>query len=422
MTQTQTPTTTPNDLLQLAKKHPVRWLAPALLATIAATAYATLRPAVWEASQALTVRDEASAAAPDHLGKFHVVDDMKTVQETLLELTKSRGLLTDSLKEVGPPSDPAAAWPTDADVTALQAGVKLSPPKGAEFGKTEVFYLQVQSTDRQRAVLLATALSDQLKQRFDDLRDARAQSLINELSKTVILAQADVKTAADRLAKIDAEAGPDLGELRTLADELAGESPLRRSLSEMETELRGARTAQDANAALLKVLENSKNDPAFLASAPAKLLESQPALKKLKDALMDAQLTTARLLGSLDEAHPSVQAAKSGEAEITQHVHEEVAAAIRGVTIDQRLLADRSATLEKQLAEAKARLNKLAAMRTDYAGLAAEVHRRTDTLKAAENQLAEARAIEAGAHTASLITAIDKPENGAESHRLPAAP
>ncbi len=418
MSHDQSQAAVSNEVVRLAKKYPARWLAPAILTTIAAVAYVMLRPAVWEASQALTVRDETSTTASEHLGKFHLVEDMKSVQETLLELTKSRAVLRAALEDVGPPSERTvnAAWPTDDEVNALQGAVKLSPPKGAEFGKTEVFYLQVQSTDRRRAIRLASAVSDQLKKRFDELRNARAQSLINELSKTVTLAQADLKVAADQLMKIDAEAGPDLGELRTLADALAGDSPLRRSVSEMETELRGARATEQLNVELLRLLENSQGDPAFLMSAPGKLLDTQPVLKKLKEALTDAQLSTAKLLGSLDPSHPSVQAAKAAEQEITHHVNDEVTAAVRGLKIDLRLAGDRCNILEKQIDNVKTRLNRLASMRTDYASDAAQVHRRTDTLKSAENQLAEAR--EPGRRSYHQLDQPDRqPRNGRNADR-----
>jgi len=213
----------------------------------AAFIYSLVRPATWEASLALTVRDEA--AGGDRPGKFHVVEDMKTVQETILELAKSHSVLAATLKQVGPQNEVAdrLSWPSDQDVAALQGAVRLSPPHGAEFGKTEVFYLQVQSHDHERAVALASALGDQLKQRFADLRDSKAQSMVDELTKTATLSQADLKTASDRLAKIDAKVGSDLGELRILADDVSGDSPLRRSVTEMETELRAARAVNDSN-------------------------------------------------------------------------------------------------------------------------------------------------------------------------------
>jgi succinoglycan biosynthesis transport protein ExoP len=339
---------------------------------------------------------------------------MKTVQETILELAKSHSVLAATLKQVGPPADRTnqLEWPSDHDVAAFQGAVKLSPPRGAEFGKTEVFYLQVQSHDRARAVALASALSDQLKQRFADLRDSKAQSMVDELTKTVTLARGDLKGSSDRLTKIDAEVGSDLGELRTLADALSGDSPLRRSVTEMETELRGARAVNESNQELLHLLEASKYNPKPLLAAPTRLLDSQPALRRLKDSLVDAQLRTAQLLGSMADEHPHVRAAKTAEDEIARQIRAEVRAAIGVVSMELHLSTERCGALDKQLASAKQRLSRLAEIRTDYANLSAEVHRRTDTLKSAENQLAEARASQASAHTASLISRIDTPETG----------
>ena len=310
MSQHRHSASTPADVIKLLKANRRSWLLPMVIVAVAAFAYSLVRPATWEASQALTVRDEA--AGGDRPGKFHVVEDMKTVQETILELAKSHSVLAATLKQAGPQNDGAdrLTSPTDQDVAALQGAVRLSPPHGAEFGKTEVFYLQVQSHDRERAVALASALGDQLKQRFADLRDSKAQSMVDELTKTVTLSQADLKAASDRLAKIDAAVGSDLGELRILADDVSGDSPLRRSVTEMETELRAARAVNESNQELLLLLKGSKDDPKPLLAAPSRLLESQPALRRLKDSLLDVQLRTDQLLGNMASEHPHVRAAK----------------------------------------------------------------------------------------------------------------
>jgi uncharacterized protein involved in exopolysaccharide biosynthesis len=401
------------DVLRLLRTYPLRWLLPTIAIAAAVALYAKTRPTTWEASQALMVRDEA--AGTDHLGKFHLVDDMKTVQETILELAKGRSVIAAALRNVGPPAGrtPQTGWPADQDVAALQGAMKLSPPKGAEFGKTEVFYLQVQSSDRQRAIALAAALSDQLKRRFEDLRDARAESVIDELSRTVNLSEADLKAATEKLARMDAAAGPDLGELRTMLDTPAGDSPLRRSLIEMQTELRGAQTSLDANRELLDLLVASKADAHALLAAPSRLLESQPVLKRLKDGLVDAQIHTAQLMSTMSASHPSVLAAKDAETEIANHLTAELDAAIRGVEGEVQLSSARTAAIEQQLTAARERLDRLAKVRADYANLVAEVRRRSDTLRSVENQLAEARASQAASHTASLLSRVDSPDTGA---------
>ncbi len=412
MSHPQTHSVSLPDILKILRTYPFRWLVPAVLVTALTVVYAVGRPATWEASQALMVRDEASGG--DRPGKFHLAEDMKTVQETLMELVKSRAVLAPALTTVGAPAERKSegAWPTDQEIAGQQGATKLSPPHGAEFGKTEVFYLQVQNTDRQRAVALTAAITDQLKQRFEDLRDSKARSLADELGKSVALAQANLKSASDRLARMDAQAGPDLGELH-FADGCPVEerdSPLRRSITEMETELRTARGAVDANYELLHLLQASQRDEQTLLAAPSRLLESQPELRRLKAGLVDAQLRTSQLLGnaSCSEQHPQVLAAKEAEAEIARHLGDEMDGAIRGVEVELDLAKSRSASLNRQLASARQRLDRLATIRADYFNASTEVARRTETLKTAETQLAEARASQAAAHTASLVVQPDR--------------
>ena len=148
-----------------------------LLATAAAAAYALLAPKSWQAAQALIVRNEAvgSEAEP---GRFRGAEDLKSIQETIMELSKSHGVLKAALVEVGPPADYArpAAWPTDIDVENLQKAVKIAPPKGVEFGTSEVFYLEVRDKDRLRVAALSSALSHQLQLHLQEIRNAKARA------------------------------------------------------------------------------------------------------------------------------------------------------------------------------------------------------------------------------------------------------
>jgi uncharacterized protein involved in exopolysaccharide biosynthesis len=407
------PVITPVEVLRILRDHPRRWVVPTLALTVLAAVYAVFHAATWDASQAMMVRDEAMGAAT-RPGKFQQPDDMKTTQETILELARSRTVLSAALTDAGPNSEAAAklSWPNDAAVAALQGRVKLLPPKGAEFGKTEVFYLNVEAESRQRAVALAAAICQQLKLRSQELRDQKAESLIAELNKTVDLAKADLNSATNELTKIESRMGADLGELRFLNDAGGGDSPLRRSINEMDQELRQAQQSIDANQELLSLLEASKANGHSLADAPNRLLEAQPVLRRLKDGLVDAQLHTAQLSGNLTVNHPSVIASKISEQEIADHVRDEIDSSIVGMEAELRLSQARANALQSQLNDARNRLGKLADMRAEYANLLAERNQRADILKTAEQQLAEARASQAAARTASLITAIDTPVPG----------
>ena len=405
--------TGPADLVRLLVAYPLRWLLPAVMVVLATAGYATLRPDTWQATQALIIRNEA-AGNSDAPGKFHHADEMKTLLETVLELAKSRGVLAQTLEEVGPPADrsSAEAWPSDEEINQFSEAFKISPPKGAEFGKTEVFYLVVQDHNRRRAIALATTLCNQLEARYNQVRDVRAQSMVGELTKTMQLAQTDLQDSTARLKQVEQQVGSDLAELRHLSQSGGGESDLRRKSLELESELRKAVAVERNLTALLDNLEASLADQGQLLATPNGLLESQPALRKLKDGLLDAQLRTAQLLGTMSPVHPQVIAAREAEQEIRRHLRGELIVAIRGVELDRNLASSREQTLKGQLDTLHERLELLAGLRAEYAGLVAEVEHRTKLLEGTQRQMVEARASQSSALTASLISRLDDPTTG----------
>ncbi|HEX7446678.1 MAG TPA: hypothetical protein VF306_03985 [Pirellulales bacterium] len=394
--------------------HCRRWLTPALTVAGLALAYAALRPDTWEAAQSMVVRNEAAGNLTEP-GKFRHAEEMKTTQETILELASSREVLRQALVEVGPPAGAAVstAWPTATDIVDLAELVELAPPKGAEFGKTEVLYLTVRDHDPARGLALVAAISRQLQARFQQLRDTKAQGMIDELAKAVSLAEADLQEATARLTALESSVGSDLAELRMLLESFSGESDLRRKSAALETELREAQLAQTSNRGLLTLLESAHVDQGRLLATPGRLLESQPSLKRLKEGLVDAQLHTAELSGGMSERHPLVMAAMEAEREIGNQLHKELEIACRGVQADLELSAARATRLSEQLADTRARLAKLAGLRAEYANLIASVKNRSALVEAAQRELAEARGSQAGAHSASLIYSIDAPQLGA---------
>jgi uncharacterized protein involved in exopolysaccharide biosynthesis len=403
----------PHDVLDAVKQNPWRVALPVILVTLLALGYALVRPTRWEATQALVVRD----AAGDRLarpGRFALVDEMKSSQETILELAKSRTALVNALKQVGPPANATnpEAWPTEDDLEALQDSIKIVPPKGAEFGKTEMFYLKVTDKNRERALQLAEVLSHTLQERYGELRETKARSTIEELTKAASLAKHDLNTATDALGKLEQSVGSDLAELRILNDLPSGDSDLRRTATELDKELRAYRATQSENEESLKLLREAEKDPTSLLASPGVLLKSQTALGRLRDGLVDAQLRTGQALGTMSEEHPLTKGARAAEQAIRDQVHDEISVAIRGVEADMRVNVDRMKSLEAQSAEIQARLERLGAVRADYANLAATAKNRLESLKTVEHDLAEARASHAAARSASLISLVGQPETG----------
>jgi uncharacterized protein involved in exopolysaccharide biosynthesis len=404
----------PIDFLRILRTHIKWWAVPAIVCSVLAAAYSLVAPRTWRATQALIIRPEAASVSDEQLGKFSDLSEMKTLQETILELAKSQSVIQASLREVGPPRGYRRPknWPTPMDVEEFRDCVDMRPPGGAEFGKTEVFYLSVSQSDRCRAAALVEALCAQLEHRMQEIRDQRAQGMVAELERTVAMADGDLASQTALLAAFEARIGADLPELRTLNADVGGQSAASQELQAIEAERRSNESRSRENERLLKLLTAAQGDTNELLATPNSLLESQPAVSQLKTALVKAQVHTAALLGSRSEKHPFVIAARQAEELLRQQLHDEVAVAIRGLRVDVELDAEREQALAAKSTATRERLARLADARAEYAKLLASVANHTRLVEAARTNLADARARRAGALSASVISRIDGVEAG----------
>lgn len=403
----------PSDVVRILGIYWRRWLVPTVALALLAAAYGLVRRDWWEASQALAIRNDA-ANNSEGLGRFRQIDDMKINQDTILEIAKSRAVLSAALREVGPPSGSidAANWPSDDDVLELRGQIKLTPPKGQEFGKTEIFYLKVNACDRERAVQLVDAVARQLRAGLQQLRKDKAQSMVDELAKSAEMAEAELRASTKCLGELEGHIGCDLGELRMLDLSATGDSDLRRRLESIEHEIRDARSAQQANQELHDLLDETRKNSGNLLATPNRLLESQPALRRLKEGLVDAQLRSSQVLSTMTAAHPQAVSARLTQEEVSRQLHAELAMAIRGVESDLRLTAGRLQMLEDLRGALRSRLDNLASLRAGYSSLASDMKHRTALVEKAQRDLSEARAAQAAAHSVSLISPVDVPEAG----------
>jgi uncharacterized protein involved in exopolysaccharide biosynthesis len=240
------------------------------------------------------------------------------------------------------------------------------------------------------------------------VRERTAGSLVEELTRAADLARADLEASTNRLADLEVAAGSDFAELRLLTDSVGGESNLRSTLTSVKSDLRQARLQQSSRHQLLDFLRQSKNDPALFLATPNDLLALQPALEQLKRGLTEAELTTARLQGSMTNEHPLVRAALLAESEIRQRVRHEIAVAVLNLETELGLGEGRLSALDGQLAEASDRMTRLASLRAHYANAASEVRHNDEMLKLAQQDLVAARAGLAAANT-TLLTRLEEP-------------
>lgn len=404
---------TPQRCIKLLVEQRRVWIKPAIACGAIALVYAIFMTRLWEAHQGLVVRDEASVTSSKQPGKFADLYEMRTFQETLLELAKSNQVVAATIRNVEQAeSGHQPPMPNAKQIETFRKRLSMSPANGAEFGKTEVFYFSVKDPSRERAVQLVTELCKQLSLRLGELKRDRSQGLIHELEKQVELATEVHQMENDRLKEFESQVGGDLGELRTLHSAMGGQSDLRQQLVDLEKESRAVdarlREAED----LLIVLQAAQNDPEQLVAMPSSLLKIQPTLQRLKDGLVDSQLQVSKLAGNRTAEHPQMLAAMEAVAQIRDELHTELAVVIEGLQVDIGLSNNRLAVLNSQIEDLQTRLGRLAEFRAEYSSRVASVENSHNVLNQARKQLSEVRAKQAAAQGAHLITPIDSPETG----------
>ncbi|MEW4565031.1 hypothetical protein AB1K70_21075 [Bremerella sp. JC770] len=401
----------PADILFALVHYRLRWIVPTVLVAGVALAYAVVKPSSWEATQSIVLRDEAVSSL-GRPGQFSRVEDMKHAQETVLQLTRSREVITVALAELGPPADrwSTSFWPSKDDIAAARKSISVHSPSGTEFGTTEMLYITVEADTPERARQLNQLICAQLDQQLGEMRTNRAQSLVEELNYREQQADHALSGVTDQLSAMEEEVGTDLAELRILNEVGSGNGNLREQMVQIKNELRTALANQQSSQRLLEILEAAQQNTSELIATPNQLLESQPALRRLKDGLIDAQLRSAQLQGIRTDSHPGVIAARHAEEEIRGHLHQEIAIAIRSLNAERSVNASRIDQLETMLDDVSGRMTKLASLRAGYNNLVAEVREKNDKLTQIRTDLADARSSVEAATTTTLITKVSTPE------------
>lgn len=403
-------------LYRLFRKHLLLALLPfALFSAIAAT-YVTVKRPPWKATQSLQVRDELAfqTVMP---GRFDSLDMMKMVQETIHDTVRRQTVVEKVLKSMPPPADyeHPENWPNLFDVEGLQNSISLSPPNGAEFGRTEVLLLSVKSETAERAKQLVARLANELQVELNHLRDKRAESIENELKESVKLAQSELQAATLELADFESGLGPILVDLRSISSDIgSGGSGLQTQLNVVLGELRGANQRYEALSKQLQYLRQASEDPNNLISFSSEILTAQPALRKLKDELIVIQSSTARILGQFKPFHAKAKTAKEAENVVKRKILDEVRVAEKGLETQILIMENQIKRLQKVEEKLNLKFQRMAQIRAPYSELVKKVEQRRTVLNRALEELSRVSASRAAANTTHLITLIDEPFTGSQ--------
>ena len=393
------------------------WMATTAAFAILALVYVlVLKSDQWVASQGLMIRDEASGTVM-RLGRFESQTEMKAAQETVLEMARSAQVLEQALRVVG--REPSFFGRSRVDSAAsvseledLGKEVSVRAPRGAELGTTEVIYLEVRQGSRERALKMNIAICDALESRLNQVREARATSVINELQAAKQAAAESLHSATERLKQIEADVGNDLSDLRGLTDNSANPSSTRVTLDAVLQELRAAELELHQTQLDLSTAQESFQQPDQLLQTPTKLVNSHPGLKRLREGLAAAAISTSELSARYTQQHPLVLAAQQTEERIREELRQELGRSVATLTKDFELANARVEKLKQQRNSLEMRIAKLASVRAEYENLSNEVKARSAQLQDAERELSAAGAARDASLTSSLLTRIDSPSIG----------
>ena len=410
MSNTTPQSTRVSDLISLLRKHWLLLAVPLALCTLAALWFA-FKPKMWEARQSLAVRDDLIGESFKP-GRFDSLDSMKTAQETILHIATDYGVVKGALEMIGPPSGKGKKWLDGKggmqNVEAARENISLIAPNGAEFGKTEVIILKVQTNSRERSAKFVTALLDQIEAKLRTLRSQRLQSMEAELGQALELAQKDYSEFSQELLDLENQVGSDLPILLSMTNDSYSQNDIQIALENLRLAQRSAKDDYQELVALLDVLETTSNNPEALVATPDQLLEKQPAIKRLKDGLVDAQLALSTLRGQYEELHPQVVKARYAVQETAAQIRQELLTSMNGLSNQMSIQKNRVERLSIEQNQLEERLLRLTSSRGRYATLSSESKTRNDELASARNQYAEIKSLGAAASTVNLLSRLDK--------------
>ncbi len=401
-------------LLHNLVRYPFRWLIPAAAVITVACVFAAHHRDRWEANQAVLVRGDASSDS-DGSGEFRNSDEMKRVEETILEVARSTPVLEASLLQVGP--DPSVEgdeeegeWPSKSAINRFRKDVQIEPPKGAEFGRTEIFYVKLRAYQPERAVALADAVCRNLQVEFDRVREARLRGTIAELQAKLKLADEELADATEHLAEIESAAGQDLALLRMLEKSTTGHAELTSSVSIAEANLRALRSDHQIKLQLLEQLRNARDHADPLDVIPNETFDYLPELKRLKEALTETELELAQMSGNWTDKYPLVVAAGGRVDEVRAMISETIESAIRSLQAETQFVDSRAEIMENNIAGLKERLQGITRIRAEYSNWLSRVVNAQNLVAETQRRMTSAVGHQVAVANANLINPMGEPE------------
>lgn len=370
--------------------------------------FTQITPRKFQASQAFLMRDEFSGQIL-RPGRFESLEAMKSAQETIQEIARNSQLISNVLEEVGPETWFADAenYPSVETIEDFQGEVWISAANGAELGKTEVIHLNVRASSKERAKKIVDLLAAGVETELKTLRGLKAKSFEEEAKASFEVASQQMETVTNRLKKMETELGADLGELRALENPASGDSIIRRSLIQINSDLikqRSSLNQLDQQGVFFREAIKSQN---ATASIPFEMLQMLPSIREFQLGLVRSKLRLSQVESEYKSGHYKVQKAQNEVKEIEKHIKKELQNSYKTIRDQRRFVERRIKTLESQKSVVEKRMTRLANLRTPYHNLIQESQIATTRVNDAQKDLNWARASLHGSETVDLLTRLE---------------
>ena len=390
-----------------------RWRIAACVASFVglAACVAMITPWTWRAS--MTVWLVPQTIEQHQQGEFNYdADRQLSVQlENFRQVALSDEVLGEILKQAAKLAPRRIAGKTES-VRSLRQQIDIRAPKGAEFGKSEIFQVRVIDRDPDRALAVAETFRDVSQKRYKELYLQKAESLTNQAREAADGARAASSAAQRELRRFELKAGSDLHDLRVLAGRQSADVLLKKALVSVQDErqkIEGAVRERQKRLAALQQAVAGMTD-ATLTAMPTHLFAENDFLQPARTQVTNLTARLATLESRFTRQYPEVQAVRRELADARRRFRRALTSFMSSLDADLAARGERLTYLIKQEREGRERLERLERMRTAYTSSADAVERSLQHLRVTERRLAEAAELQARSRRARLLIFVDPPK------------
>ncbi len=395
-------------VLDFLNRNRVLILVPLIVCVVLGTLYSLLTPRGFMASQTLMLRDDllGDSFKP---GRFQSEESLKNAQETVLHLARKPAVIAAALSSTYPEKY-SGITASSSEVESFQGKISISPPNGAEFGKTDVIILNVKASSPDMASCLATSLHSEVEKNLRLVRADRLTSMQNELRAQYEQAFENYSLAANKVREIEDSVGEDLESLRAMTESHSGNGELHRALEQIRNERRVATDQLDLIEKQLQYLQQLQSDGEQVLATNNELMRLQPALDRLYNGLVDAKLKLASAEGIYRAEHPTLKTNRNAVEATRMQIQLEISTIQDGLEQQKNIANQRLKRLEASEDLYRKRSLIVNKNRVEYQTISNELTRRGEAMAKLQNTLAEVESCASTEHEYNLLTSMGVPE------------